>query len=258
MYVYDCHGTEPHEFMMKHSSIFGRIVGIGLTFFEKIVVNNSDLIITVTDKQYRMFGVKKNHVVFPMMPTNEFVEKSVDNRYEIRKALGINEFDEVYVYSGQNQKWQMCEETIDIYKTIAEHRSNTRLVIYTLQTQFFKELCIKKGIYDAIIITVAHNEMYRYLDACDFGFCIRNNSIVNQVASPTKILEYVSRNVMPIISDSVGDFSLQFKNNNIGIVWEGKTDYTRPINYDGHTYVQKMNLRKKNEYINAFKKLLTK
>lgn len=250
-FVFDCHGTEPSEFRLNNPGIKGKILYYLLSFLEKKVVKNSDLVVTVTKKQFDFFNVKNNNVVFPMMPTSEFL---VDETFrdEIRGMIGIKSHEIVYVYSGQNQKWQMCEETCDLFKKIQSKDRNARLLILTGCKEYFKNLVEKKGINNAIIMTVPHHDVPKYLDACDFGFCIRNSSIINRFASPTKVLEYVSRNVVPILSPYVGDFSELLVEKQLAYVVEGEElpDFVRS-NCCGRRFVDSMTKQKVNEYINA-------
>jgi glycosyltransferase involved in cell wall biosynthesis len=52
----------------------------------------------------------------------------------------------------------------------------------------------------------------------DFGFILRDNILLNNVASPIKFVEYISMGVIPIISEGVGDYSSIVKKSGIGIL----------------------------------------
>lgn len=243
-FIFDCHGTEPNEFQLNNPGIRGRFLYHLLSRLEKKVIDRSSLVITVSKKQFQLWGdISKNHVLLPMLPSNIFFDEN-NYRNVIRIQLGIKFDEEVYVYSGQNQKWQMCEKTIEIYKTISVKRKNTRLIIYTRQIDFFENLVKKMGILNAIIMNVSYHDMPQYLDACDFGFCIRNESVINRVASPTKILEYLSRNVMPIITDTVGDFSEDLPSKSLAWIWNecNIEKLYKPSDFDGRRYVVELNM----------------
>ncbi len=255
-FVFDCHGTEPDEYRMKYPGIRGNIFFTILKLFENKVVKNSDLLITVTEYQFELWNCKrKNHVVLPMMPSKQFYINPGINRVLVRKKLDILEEEEVYVYSGQNQKWQMCEETIDIFKKISLKRNNARLIILTNKEEYFKKLCQDKNIKNVIILSVPYKEMPQYLDACDYGFCIRNSSIVNKVASPTKVLEYVARNVKPILSEYVGDFSEVLPKKGLASIWHDSIDYLKEQPFKGIDYVLELNNEVDENYRNAISQL---
>ncbi len=255
-FVFDCHGTEPSEFKLNNPGIKGSLLFILLRWLEKKVVKNSDLIVTVTKKQFDYFKVQKDNVVFPMMPTERFLSH-ISYREEIRNKLDINDDELVFVYSGQNQKWQMCEEICDLYRKIRQQQTDTRLLILTGCVDYFEELVQKKEIENAVVLSVPYEEMPRYLDACDYGFCIRNSSIINQFASPTKVLEYVSRNVSPILSDYVGDFSLILPKEDLAYVVSDSPipRFKKNEGYMGTEYVKKMNKIMSDDYKKAIKSL---
>lgn len=250
-FVFDCHGAEPSEFKLNNPGIKGSLLFFLLEWLESKVVNNSDLIVTVTKKQYDYFNIHKNYVVFPMMPKNDFLlEKSY--RDEIRQKLGFRSDELVFVYSGQNQRWQMCEETCELFKSIKNVNSNARLLILTGCTDYFEKLLKEKGIENSVVMSVSHDEMPQYLDACDFGFCIRNSSIINQFASPTKVLEYVARNITPILSSYVGDFSETLLAEELALVIDGKSKLCLSrSNNNGREYVKKLNRQMVDDYRNA-------
>lgn len=255
-FVFDCHGTEPNEFRLNNPGAKGFVLFHLLAYFEKRVVKNSDLVVTVTQAQFDSFGIKKNHVVFPMMPSEVFFSKK-NQRDSIRSKLGIKKDELVFVYSGQNQKWQMCEETLDFFKKFQKSFSNARLAIFTGCVEYFQSLVKQKDIENAIVVSVPYEQMPYYLDACDFGFCIRNSSVINRFASPTKVLEYVSRNVRPILSEYVGDFSSSLTREGLGYVIskEQNFNFERINNNRGKKYVTELNIKMEKDYLNAIKNL---
>ena len=204
--VFDCHGTEPDEFLLNHPGIKGAIYSKFLRWKEKQVVNSVDLLVTVTENQYELWKIEKPHVVLPSIPAEHFFSVK-DMRFEMRTELSIPEQSVVYVYSGQNEKWQMCEETIDYYKKIETMNPNSFLLVLTHEVNYFEELVNRYKVANFKVLSVDFQNMPKYLDVCDFGFCLRRNHIINRVASPTKVLEYISRNVKPILTEYIGDFS---------------------------------------------------
>ena len=216
-YVYDCHGTAPDEAYLYHKNIIGYLYKEWLRDKEKQIIDNCSLIITVSEKQYELFRTKKKHILMPMIPSKFFFDESF-YRKQIRYELGIPADSNVYVYSGQNQKWQMSEETVRYFNRIKEKDKKAFLVIYTSQVEDFKTICEANNTIDYVVKKIDYKEMPKYLDVGDYGFCLRENHIINLVASPTKVLEYLSRGVTPIITEYVGDFSSLLPPKNLAIV----------------------------------------
>lgn len=241
--VYDCHGAAAAEVYLKRHNWVGYLYSKWLYWQEKKVIAFSALVITVSKKQAELFKSGNKTVLLPMIPGNHFFDKKV-YRNKIRNKLNIKSNDLVFVYCGQNQKWQMSEETIQFYKKIEQKYPNTKLLILTNAVDEFYEIVSKSEIKTSTVLKVSYNDVPKYLDACDFGFCLRNNSIINQVASPTKVLEYVSRNVVPILTEYVGDFSIDLLHDRIAYVIDINSfedfNFVKK-DFDGSLYVREKN-----------------
>ena len=236
--IYDCHGTAPDEAYLYHKNIVGRIYADWLRNKQKKIIRECDLLVTVSNKQYEVFETEKPYVLLPMLPAQQFLADKHD-KGDVRKALGIPEDSIVFCYSGQNQKWQMSEETISYYKKIEENTPNSFLYILTGSETAFKELCVKNNVKRFAVKKVPYLEMQYHLDAVDYGFCLRENHIINLVASPTKVLEYLARNIMPILTPYVGDFSKELAKEKLCIVVEDMEvkNYSDTSVIDGNKYV---------------------
>jgi len=69
---------------------------------------------------------------------------------------------------------------------------------------------------------VKHSEVTSVLAACDMGVLIREDSVTNQEASPTKFAEYLSAGLPVIISENLGDYSTFVRKYNCGMIANGK------------------------------------
>ena len=54
---------------------------------------------------------------------------------------------------------------------------------------------------------LSHSEVGKHLNACDYGILIREQSVTNQVAAPTKFAEYLMCGLKVLISEKMGDYS---------------------------------------------------
>lgn len=254
--IFDCHGTAPDEAYLYHPNLIGKLYASWLRLQQKKIVENSDLIITVSKKQYNCFNTSKPYVLLPMLPAQQFLLDKND-KAAVRKKLGIPSDAVTFCYSGQNQKWQMSEKTIEYYKKIETTMSNAFLLILTGNIDEFKALCKKYDVKHFTINKVPYNEMPYYLDAADYGFCLRENHIINLVASPTKVLEYLSRNIVPIITPYVGDFSEQLKKHNLCVCLDNFENVNYPNNkrIAGKQFVMSTIEEKEQTYIKAISRL---
>lgn len=60
--------------------------------------------------------------------------------------------------------------------------------------------------------SVPKDDVKKELSSVNYGFIIREDSIVNRVATPTKISSYMSAGVIPIFSTCLKDFSVLAQN----------------------------------------------
>ena len=67
-------------------------------------------------------------------------------------------------------------------------------------------------------IFVPHEEVPIYLDIAHFGLLIRDDTVTNNVSSPVKFAEYLSRGLKIIISPGVGDYTNEIFQHNLGFV----------------------------------------
>ncbi len=111
---------------------------------------------------------------------------------EVRQELEIPESATVYCYSGSVKPWQCPDLTIDFFARELKKNDTSYLLILTQDRQQFMELLHESAITKTNyrVLTVKHDQVYRYLAACDTGILFRRPHVVNWVSRPTKALEY--------------------------------------------------------------------
>jgi glycosyltransferase involved in cell wall biosynthesis len=68
------------------------------------------------------------------------------------------------------------------------------------------------------VVSVPPQEVPRYLAASDVGLLLRDDSIVNRVASPVKFGEYLAAGLPVIITEGLGDYSDAVRTHALGSV----------------------------------------
>ncbi len=111
---------------------------------------------------------------------------------EVRTELAIPETAHVYCYSGSIKPWQCPDLTIDFFKQELQKNSDSYLLVLTQDKNQFEKLLHESKIpaNNYRVKTVAHDQVYRYLSACNTGILFRKPHVVNWVSRPTKALEY--------------------------------------------------------------------
>lgn len=256
-YIYDCHGSMPSEVQLYHNKFIGGIYSHYLTKAERKIILNAETCITVSEKQFNYWKMNVSHICLPMLPSDIFLQET-NSKSSIRKKIDIPDEETVFVYSGQNQKWQLAEETIKFYKRIEEKNKSTFLLILTHDTEDFEEFIFKYRVKNYKVLSVQYVDMPQYLDACDYGFCLRGNDMTNIVASPTKVLEYLARGVKPILTQYVGDFSEYLGNRGLADVVSIDDNYilkNEKTKMNTREFVKEMKARIIIDYINTLRKL---
>ena len=127
-----------------------------------------------------------------------------EERKATRKELGINDTETLFIYSGGLHKWQRIEDSVNLFVEYTK-KGNGKFLILTLDKSGAEAIVNKTepGCRDRFIIrSVPNKEVYKYLNAADIAFLLRDDVILNRVASPTKLAEYMFCG-LPIISTSV-------------------------------------------------------
>ena len=199
----DFHGVVPEEIKYFGKNILSYYF---MTFIEKILFKSKNLtVICVTNKmiahlkgKYKKF--KGDFILYNIFPIHllDIKENFINHDKEINT---------VFIYSGSCTLWQKTDLMLDAIKK--NLRDNYTFIILTSNIAEF-EIMIKEKNFpkDKIILkTVNPEDLFRYYEIADYGFLLRDNNIVNRVANPTKLIEYLSSGVTPIIlNPNIGDY----------------------------------------------------
>lgn len=110
-----------------------------------------------------------------------------------------------FVYAGSMAAWQCVPKMLEIYKEIKVNIPSATLTIFTAQREIAQELVQSAGV-SATIDYCAPEILNLRLSEFKYGFIIRDDIKVNQIATPTKINTYMAAGIIPIISDVVEDY----------------------------------------------------
>jgi hypothetical protein len=131
-------------------------------------------------------------------------------RQTIRSKLGISAHTRVYCYNGSVKPWQMPDLVINFFKQEQEKHQNSFLLLITQDKAAFQQLLKKYAIDTSryYLCTIAHQEVYQYLSASDFGLIFRDPHPINWVSRPTKALEYHAAGLTIVHNNTVAFLSV--------------------------------------------------
>jgi len=122
-----------------------------------------------------------------------------------RERLGYSANHRVFVFSGGMQPYQCVDLTVEVFLKLAAEDSAGRLLIITPHVPTaIRDLQLHNQGFIRVI-EAAYHEVNSYLNAADAGFLLREESILNEVASPTKFAEYCLTGLPVIMQNTVKD-----------------------------------------------------
>lgn len=203
--ILDFHGVVPEELFYNKKYLSSMYY----SYVEKKAAKNINFIIFVTEAMANYFSKKhpKSKAVsqiFPIIAKNTLVEKETDinsMRLNIKNPV-------IFIYSGNIQKWQNVPEMFNFIKM--HDRENHVYIFLSREKEYFMNIVNTefRAIKNRFILdSVLPKELYKYYSIAHYGFLIRDDNILNKVACPTKMLEYLFYGITPIVKlKDIGDF----------------------------------------------------
>ncbi len=147
-------------------------------------------------------------------PSNE------TERQQLRQQHGISADDVLLVYSGSAAGWQSFTALFNWLAELLSEQGNVRLMLMT-QIESLENTALADFADRVMIRWVEPQMVKQYLGMGDYGLLLREESITNRVASPTKFAEYLAAGLKVIVSPHIGDFSEFVEKHGCGLVISG-------------------------------------
>lgn len=203
----DVHGASPEEYEYVNGK-----ESKSLASQERFSINAADFIVCQSDEMKRHLGKKYRDslrigVYRCGVDCNVFYLDN-ESRNQIRKELGYNEENIVFVYSGGMHAWQKVEDSVKYFTKFHNMNDKAKLLVLTKDKEGFNDILNKVGdkeLKEFITVkSLGYKDVPKYLNASDVAFLLRDNHVMNAVASPTKLAEYMACG-LPVISTSVSE-----------------------------------------------------
>ncbi|MFI5451830.1 glycosyltransferase [Pedobacter sp. UC225_61] len=200
----DFHGVVPEENLV----INNRFYFYYFKFIEWVSVRLATHVIYVSKVMEQNFVQK-----YPFITKRRMIYPNYTNIKQDRIPIKFNNANTgnktVFIYSGNLQNWQNID---DLLKVIHQYQTvpNYHFIILTGQVEQFKKKIVKHHIQlDRIEInSVNSDEIDAYYARAHYGFILRSDHLLNRVANPTKMMEYLLFGITPIVkSVAIGDFN---------------------------------------------------
>lgn len=210
--IWDCRGDSISELQdsLSRKNTFIKFLGnaIFVNINRFICQFNSkycDGVVFVSDALFQIYrqGLNTKHIeIIPCPVPEENFFYSLALRNEMRKFHSISNETKVCLYSGSMIAYQSIDEQKELYKNLL--LSPDVMILIATSEPDLANLYFRDFLSDRFkILCVKYEEMNSFYNLADFSFLIRDNKVLNNVASPTKFGEYCLTGLPVIMNDTV-------------------------------------------------------
>ena len=138
------------------------------------------------------------------------------------QAQHLSEAPVRLVYSGSTAGWQSFELLNGLLRQVLDAQPNVHVLF--LSKRDANNSALEAAYPGRVEVKwLDHAQVAQALATCDHGIMVRERTVTNQVASPTKFAEYLSNGLKVITNEGLGDFSELIRSEGLGVVL-GETD----------------------------------
>lgn len=212
-FIMDMHGAVPEEFVLYANHYMAQ----KYDRYERWAAAEADIVVCVTEAMAEHFATKlaiprARMIVCPIFlgdPDDRWPARSYGERPRA-------------IYAGGTQRWQMIPELAAL---VADTADAVDWLLLTPDTEGLGRALDKAGVAERAAIALrsaSQTEVFATYPRCDFGLLLREDGVVNRVACPTKLIEYLRFGVIPVLRTAdVGDFR------RLGMRWVTEEDFRR-------------------------------
>lgn len=192
--ITDMHGVSVEELKMAGEFVKAK----RFNWVEKIVVKHSQKLVVVTHAMGHYYKTK-----YGMEDNKKFLYISIFDDYSHNHTYNSKNTNKA-IYSGGAQVWQCIPRLL---QCIERTKKKIQWTILSGDKDFFNKNIKDKN--NITIKSVKKEAVYSEYDRNTFGLVLRDDNIVNRVACPTKLVEYIQAGLIPVVkSPYIGDFNV--------------------------------------------------
>lgn len=197
--ITDLHGAVPEELAHLGKPWLARLFGM----VEHIVLLRSMSVVHVTSAMKRHFQRKYKRQsnadrIIAILP------RLSDVRGQRENVMGFTRDAKAVVYAGGLQAWQNVSMMLDAAAAAAQ----LRYIFLSGEATALERLADSAHVVNYTCAAVPPHQVPDHYLTSTYGFVLRDPVLLNQVACPTKLVEYLYWGVIPIVlTPDIGDFA---------------------------------------------------
>ncbi len=211
--AHDIHGVIPEELDFQGS----KKQSLVYSWVEKMAFKRVNYFVHVTGvmkkhfhEKYKKLYAKRNITDVTYGIITSINDANLDSKKieQAKQQLSLSSQSILFIYSGGLQKWQNVSIMIDGITRLLQTNSHYKFAIFTGDVAGVKQLLSQHGLVDSVFVdSVTPDELRYYYSIANYGFVLRDDHILNRVANPTKLSEYLAFGITPIvICKQIGDY----------------------------------------------------
>lgn len=200
-------GVSPEEYLMINNYSFkAKIVSFLFSSVERLTIKLSFFNFFVSNAMKVHYNNKFNY------DANNYSIIPCYNKY-LNKACfkEVIKKEDSFVYAGSLFTWQCFEKTIELYSQIEKKNNNASLTILTKEIDEANIIINKYKIENYSVYYVPLEKLDDELSKFKYGFLLRENDLINNVSTPTKMNSYLSVGLIPIYTNVIQSFEENIK-----------------------------------------------
>lgn len=208
----DLRGAFVQELVLRGAVREGGILHRALAWMERQSFRFSDHILCVSERLVRYvtqtLGRERATSVVPCCVDAGFFDLDPARQREIAHSLGlVGKF--VVVYAGSLTSWNLLGPMLDAFAIIRQKQPDAHFLFMTPSMEQARDAFRERGFPDecCTVTSVPHQEIKDYIALGDVALLLREDNLVNRVASPVKLGEYLTCGVPVLVTPCVGDLS---------------------------------------------------
>jgi hypothetical protein len=212
-------GIGPEQIMLIHGfSIKSKITAFLLSVVEFFQLRFSYFNFYVSEEMIRHYSRKYffKIVDFCIIPCY--------NKNLSKESFETNKIKNSFVYAGSLYHWQCFDKTLETFSLIEKEIEDASLYILTNELEESKRMIKKYGIKNVQTYYVNIDDLDKELSKFQYGFLLREDDIINGVATPTKMNSYLAAGIIPIYTDVVDSFKHNIDLKEFGIKLKNMTE----------------------------------